>query len=207
MRALLFSFLASSFFCSSVLAAKYELDKAHTSISFVAPHLMVSKVKGRFDKFEGSFDFDPKSMKLDNIIISIRADSINTNEEKRDKHLRSPDFFDVEKFPELKFKSSKVIYDNKKPAKPVKVEGDLSIHGVTKPVVLQVEYGGAITDPMGNQVVSFSANTNVNRKDFGVSWNKALDTGGWVVGDNIKIEIDGEAKVPGTSPDAAPKTK
>lgn len=197
MRTLLFSFIATSFFCSAAFAAKYELDKSHTNVAFVAPHLGVSKVKGRFDKFDGTFDFDPKTMKLDNVIINIRADSINTNEAKRDKHMRSPDFFYVEKYPELKFKSSKILYENDKPDK---VEGDLTIRGVTKPVVLDVEYAGATADPMGNEVVTFEAKTTVNRKDFGITWNKTLDKGGWVVGDTIKIEIDGEAKLAGPAP-------
>lgn len=191
MRVLLFSFLALTFSSTNVFAAKFKLDKAHTSISFTAPHLVVSKVKGRFDRFEGAFEFDEKTMKLDGILVTVQADSINTNEKDRDKHLRSPDFFDVVKFPEMTFKSTKVDY---KKGKPDKVHGDLTIRGISKPVVLEVEYNGAVTDPMGNRVVTFEAEGRVNRKDFGVNWNKALDKGGWVVGDDIKIEIEGEAK-------------
>lgn len=191
MRVLLFSFLALTFSSTNVFAAKFKLDKAHTSISFTAPHLVVSKVKGRFDRFEGAFEFDEKTMKLDGILVTVQTDSINTNEKDRDKHLRSPDFFDVVKFPEMTFKSTKVDY---KKGKPDKVHGDLTIRGISKPVVLEVEYNGAVTDPMGNRVVTFEAEGRVNRKDFGVNWNKALDKGGWVVGDDIKIEIEGEAK-------------
>lgn len=193
MRALLFVFFATSLFTTPLLAAKFELDKAHTNVSFVAPHLMVSKVKGRFDKFAGTFDFDEKDLKLENIAVTIQTDSLNTNEKDRDKHLRSPDFFDVAKFPEMKFKSTKVEYDN---GKPDKVHGELTIRGITKPVILNVDYNGAITDAMGNRVVAFEAETKVNRKDFGLNWNKALDKGGFVVGDDIKIQIEGEAKVP-----------
>ncbi|WP_374074935.1 YceI family protein [Bdellovibrio bacteriovorus] len=192
MRVLLFSFLATAVFSSSALAAKYELDKAHTNVSFQAPHLVVSKVNGRFDRFDGSFDFDEQSMKLDNVVVNIKTDSINTNEKDRDKDLRSKNFFDVTKYPDMKFKSTKVEYDN---GKPDKVLGDLTIRGVTKPVVLEVEYNGAVNDPWGNRMVSFEAETKVDRREFGMTWNKALDKGGWLVGDEIKIKIEGEAKM------------
>lgn len=190
MRVLLFSFLASSI-CLSAQATKFELDKAHTDVTFKAPHLMVSKVKGRFNDFSGSFDFDEKTMKVDNVMVTIKANSIDTNEKDRDKHLRSKDFLDADKFPELTFKGTKTIYEKDKPDK---IEGDLTIRGVTKKVVLDVDYNGAVTDPMGNRIISFDASTKINRKDFGLNWNKSLDKGGWVVGDDLEIEIDGEAK-------------
>nr|WP_295902868.1 YceI family protein [uncultured Bdellovibrio sp.] len=192
MRVLLFSFLATAAFSSSAFAAKYELDKAHTSIAFQAPHLVVSKVNGRFDEFDGSFDFDETSQKLDNVVVTIKTASLNTNQKDRDKDLRSKNFFDVEKYPNMTFKSTKVEYDKDKPKK---VHGDLTIHGVTKPVVLDVNYNGAVTDPWGNRMVSFDAETKIDRKDFGMTWNKQLDKGGWMVGDDIKIIIVGEAKV------------
>jgi polyisoprenoid-binding protein YceI len=173
-------------------AAEYKIDPAHTNVTFTAPHMMISKVKGRFDKIDGSFNFDEKTQKLDGLMVTIKSDSVNTNEKDRDKHLRSPDFFDVDKYPEIKFKSTNVKYEGNKPEK---VEGDLTIHGVTKKVTLDVDYRGSTKDPMGNQVVAFEAETKVNRKDFGLNWNKAMDKGGFVVGDDIKIEIDGEAKM------------
>ncbi|WP_374033863.1 YceI family protein [Bdellovibrio bacteriovorus] len=200
MRALLLSFMATSLVSISALAAKFDVDKAHTNVSFTAPHLMVSKVKGRFDQVSGSFEFDEKSMKLSDINVTIKTDSINTNEADRDKHMRSPDFFDVAKYPEMTFKSTNVKYDKNKPDK---VEGDLTIRGITKKVTLDVDYNGAVTDPWGNRVVTFEAEGEVNRKDFGLNWNKAMDKGGFVVGDKIKIEIDGEAKVAAVP--AAPK--
>ncbi|ASD62773.1 YceI family protein [Bdellovibrio bacteriovorus] len=200
MRALLLSFMATSLVSTSALAAKFDVDKAHTNVSFTAPHLMVSKVKGRFDQVSGSFEFDEKSMKLSDINVTIKTDSINTNEADRDKHMRSPDFFDVAKYPEMTFKSTNVKYDKNKPDK---VEGDLTIRGITKKVTLDVDYNGAVTDPWGNRVVTFEAEGEVNRKDFGLNWNKAMDKGGFVVGDKIKIEIDGEAKVAAVP--AAPK--
>lgn len=200
MRALLLSFMATSLVSTSALAAKFDVDKAHTNVSFTAPHLMVSKVKGRFDQVSGSFEFDEKSMKLSDINVTIKTDSINTNEADRDKHMRSPDFFDVAKYPDMTFKSTNVKYDKNKPDK---VEGDLTIRGITKKVTLDVDYNGAVTDPWGNRVVTFEAEGEVNRKDFGLNWNKAMDKGGFVVGDKIKIEIDGEAKVAAVP--AAPK--
>lgn len=192
MRALLLSVIATSLVTTSAYATKFEVDKAHTNVSFTAPHLMVSKVKGRFDQVSGSFEFDEKTMKLSDIQVQIKTESINTNEADRDKHMRSPDFFDVAKYPEMTFKSTNVKYDKNKPDK---VEGDLTIRGITKKVTLDVDYNGAVTDPWGNRVVTFEAEGEVNRKDFGLNWNKAMDKGGFVVGDKIKIEIDGEAKV------------
>ncbi len=192
MKKLILPVLSLSLLTSSALAAKFDLDKAHTNVSFTAPHLMVSKVKGRFEQFNGTFDFDEKTEKLNDISVTINTDSISTNEADRDKHLRSPDFFDVTKFPEMTFKSTKVTYEK---GKPDKVEGNLTIRGITKKVILDVDYNGAVTDPWGNRVVTFEAETKLNRKDFGLNWNKSLDKGGFVVGDEIKVEIDGEAKL------------
>ncbi len=191
MRALL-PVLIVSFAASSALAEKFSLDTSHTGIQFTVSHLVVSKVKGRFDKFDGTFDFDEKSQKIDNVMVNIDADSINTNEKDRDKDLRSPHFLDVTKFPKISFKSTKTNYKN---LKPTEVEGNLTIHGVTKPVTLTVEYKGAVTDPWGNRRVAFEAETKINRKDFGMTWNKALEAGGVLVGDEVKISIDGEAMV------------
>ncbi len=193
MRCLLLSTLLLALASSQVLATPYAIDPAHTNVTFTAPHLVISKVKGRFDKFSGSFEYDEKTQQLDKVEVTIKTTSINTNEADRDKHLRSPDFFDVVKFPEMKFVSTKVIYNN---SKPDKVEGILSIRGVKKPVTLDVEYKGAITDAWGNRVIAFEVEGTVNRKDFGMIWNKALDKGGVTVGDEIKIDIDGEAKIP-----------
>ncbi|WP_347357771.1 YceI family protein [Bdellovibrio sp.] len=201
MRSLLFSVIASSFVASSAFAVKYEIDKAHTHVSFTAPHLVVSKVKGRFHQVAGAFDFEEGSMKLQDVNVTIKTASLNTEEADRDKHLKSPDFFDVTKFPDMTFKSTKVEYEK---GKPEKVEGDLTIRGITKKVILEVDYKGAVTDPWGNRVVAFDAETKVNRKDFGMTWNKAMDKGGFVVGDDIKIEIEGEAKLASS---AVPKKK
>jgi len=185
-----FLFISSVFFFHSAWAEKYNVDIQHSSVKFTVAHLVVSRVAGRFDKFDSSFDFDEKSQKLDNVVVTIQANSINTNEPDRDKDLRSSNFLDAAKFPVLTFKSTKTVYEN---AKPKKLEGQLTIHGVTKPVTLNIEYRGAVTDPWGNRRLAFDADTKIDRKDFGLVWNKALETGGVLVGDEVKIEIDGEA--------------
>lgn len=191
---ILTSVMIMSFFVSSAWAEKFTIDPAHTSVTFKVPHMVVSKVKGRFDKFEGSFDFDEKSQKLDNVVVKIWADSINTNQSDRDKHLKSPDFLDAKKFAAIEFKSTKTVYEGDKPKK---VEGKLTIHGVTKDVSLDVEYKGAVTDPQGVRRIGFEIENKLNRKDYGLVWNKALETGGVVVGDTVDIEIEGEATLPG----------
>ncbi|MBO9666326.1 MAG: polyisoprenoid-binding protein [Bdellovibrio sp.] len=194
---LLIPALLTAFVAISAHAEKFKLDPAHTNVQFQVPHLVVSKVKGHFTKFDGSFDFDEKSMKLDNVMVTIQADSLNTNEADRDKHLRSPDFFDVTKYPTLTFKGTKVNYDNNKPHE---IEGDLTIHGVTKKVKLEIDYKGAVTDPWNNRRVAFELEGKVNRKDFGLKWNKAMEAGGFVVGDDVKIEIEGEAIAAAAAP-------
>ena len=198
MKALFLSLATVSLLPAMASATEYKVDPAHTNVSFVAPHMMISKVKGRFDKVDGSFQFDEKTMKLENVNVTVKADSINTNEADRDKHMRSPDFFDVAKYPDITFKGGKVTYDKDK--KPEKIEGDLTIKGVTKKVTLDIDYNGSTKDPWGNQVVAFELEGKVNRKDFGLNWNKAMDRGGVVVGDDIKIEIDGEAKTVAAAP-------
>ncbi len=174
---------------SSASAAHYEIDKDHTTVGFTIRHLVISKVKGTFDKFNGSFEFDPKNSASWNANTTIEAASINTAVTKRDEHLRSPDFFDVQKFPTISFTTGKVKSSNGKTAK---VEGTLTMHGVTKPVVLDVEIGGTTKDPWGNSRAAFSAKTKINRKDFGLNWNKALETGGLLVGEEVEINIEVE---------------
>ncbi|WP_413580516.1 YceI family protein [Bdellovibrio sp. HCB288] len=175
-------------------AEKFTIDPAHTTITFKVQHMMISKVKGRFDKFEGSFDFDEKSQKLDNVVVKIQANSIDTNQSDRDKHLKSPDFLDVAKFPTIEFKSTKTEYES---AKPEKVQAKLTIHGVTKDVTVDVDYNGAVTDPQGKRRVGFELETKLSRKDFGLVWNKAMETGGVLVGDEVEVDIQGEAILAG----------
>jgi polyisoprenoid-binding protein YceI len=187
-KAVLFSLV--SLLALSTWAANYKLDEAHTSVAFKIKHLVISTVSGRFDKFSGGFDFDPAKGEISKLTVEIDPSSIDTNEPDRDKHLRSPDFFDVAKFPKLTFVSTKTVVKNKK---PVQLEGDLTIHGVTKHVKLDLDYAGTTTDPWGNERLAFEATAKIDRKDYGLTWNKKLDKGGVMVADEVKIEISGEA--------------
>lgn len=171
-------------------AGTYKIDESHTQVGFKIKHLVISTVSGRFNKFSGEFKFDSKTGKLEGLKTSIDASSIDTNEPDRDKHLKSKDFFDVQKFKTLEFVAKDVSYESSKPSE---IKGDLTIHGITKPVVLKVEFKGEATDPWGNQRAAFEARTKVNRKDFGLNWNKNLDKGGVMIADDVDIQIEGEA--------------
>ncbi len=174
-------------------AVQYKVDPAHTAVTFQVRHLF-SKVNGRFDKFDGKIDFDPGQLEKTVVEGSIDAASINTNEEKRDKHLRSKAFFHAEKYPKITFASTGVS-DVDMAKKTGKLHGNLTIHGVEKPVVLDVAFLGAGKDPWGNERAGFTAKTTINRKDYGLTWNETLETGGVLVGDDIEIEIDAEGLV------------
>jgi polyisoprenoid-binding protein YceI len=191
--ALFFGFFFSA---SSLLAATYEIDRGHSNVGFQIRHLVISKTSGRFDQFSGTVEMEPKKLQTLKTEATIDAASINTNEPKRDTHLKSADFFDVDnpKKPEnktIKFKSSKVtdVKGNKG-----KLHGELIMHGVTKPVTLDLEFLGEQKDPWGNEKIGFSATGKLNRKDFGLTWNKALETGGVLVGEEVEIAIDIEAQ-------------
>jgi polyisoprenoid-binding protein YceI len=169
--------------------ANWSFDNVHSHIGFSVRHLMISKVRGIFNKWSGTFDYDENDPTRSKLDVRIDASSVDTREEKRDAHLRSADFFDVEKFPEVTFKSTGVTRDGE----DYVVSGDLTIHGNTKPVQLKVESLGRTKDPWGGERVGFSATGSVNRKDFGLHWNVALEAGGVVVGDKIEISIEIEA--------------
>jgi polyisoprenoid-binding protein YceI len=172
-------------------AAVWELDPAHSSIGFGVRHMMISTVRGEFHTFTGQATGDPAHPTDAAVEATIQAGSLDTRNDKRDGHLKSPDFFDVEKFPTITFKSKKV---EPGAAGHVKVTGDLTLHGVTKEVVLDVEGPTpAIKDPMGNTKAGAHATTTINRKDFGIVWNKAMDGGGLMVGDDVDVTIDVEA--------------
>ena len=174
----------------TVSAETFHVDTSHSKVLFKVRHLGISNVTGQFKEFEGSFDLDPDNLATLKAIAVIQVASVDTEEEDRDKHLRSGDFFDAETHPEIKFESTKA-----EPAggSKVKLHGNLTIRGVTKPVVLDAEFGGAIQDPWGNHRAAFTAEGTINRKDFGVNWNQTLDTGGLVVGDNVQISLELEA--------------
>lgn len=184
-------------------AADYDIDQGHSSVSFKIRHL-VSKTSGKFNKFTGTIHFEPGKPDTWNVVAHIDANTIDTNEPKRDNHLRSPDFFDIKKYPEIVFKSTKVKDANDKSAK---LEGDLTIHGVTKPVVLEVEMLGEGTDPWGNKRAGYTATTKLNRKDFGLTWNKALETGGVLVGEDVEINLEIEATAKALQAEKTPVIK
>ena len=170
-------------------AGTWVLDPAHTTVEFEARHLMVAKVKGRFGEFEGALQIadDPTQSSAG---VTIKAASIDTRTQERDDHLRSPDFLEVDTYPELTFTSTGVEHDD---GDHWKIDGDLTIHGVTRPVTLKMEYNGQTGDPWGGQRAFFSAETKINREDWGLTWNAALETGGWMVGKDLKISIEIEA--------------
>jgi polyisoprenoid-binding protein YceI len=168
--------------------ATWKVDPAHSNMAFSVRHFF-SQVPGRFNDFAGTIVHDPDNPAASSVEITVQAASINTDNEQRDGHLRSPDFFDVEKFPTLHFKSTKVepTGDNQ-----MAVTGDLTIHGVTQQVTVPVEFFGSMTTPMGTRA-GFQGELTIDRKDYGVSWNRALDTGGAILGDEVKITIGVEA--------------
>jgi polyisoprenoid-binding protein YceI len=168
----------------------FDIDISHSSVGFTVRHLVISKVHGQFTKWSGSIAFDSANYSASKVEVSIDAASIDTRDEKRDGHLKSPDFFDVEKFPTLTFKSTKVEGSGE----TVKVHGELTIHGVTKSVVLDGEYVGRGKDPWGGERIGFTAKTKIDRKDFGLGWNQALEAGGVLVGENIDITLEVQAK-------------
>lgn len=170
-------------------AAAYVIDPDHSQVLFKVKHMGISTVTGRFDLIEGSYTFDDTDMSNSSVETTITATSINTNKQKRDDHLKSPEFLNVEKYPTIMFKSKEV---KKGDGEDFIIVGDLTINGVTKQVELDAEYGGKAQDPMGNERTAFTAETKIDRKDFGITWNKTLDSGGLVVGDDVKIELEVE---------------
>ena len=181
---------------ASALAGTWEIDSSHTSSGFQVTHLVVSKVRGQFAKTTGTVEIDDKDVTKSTLDIVIDASSIDTGNDDRDKHLRSADFFDVAKHPNITFKSTKVAKAGKG---KLKVTGDLTIRGVTKPVTLDVDYSGKeVKTPWGATVRAASATGKINRKDFDITWNKSLDGGGLVVSDEVKLQIEAElvAKAP-----------
>lgn len=168
---------------------KWNVDAAHSSIGFSVKHMMVSKVRGSFGDFGGEVEANETDLTSANIAFNIKVASINTGNEDRDNHLRSADFFDAETYPEIKFVANNIT----KKDDEYEIAGDITIKDVTKPIVFEAEYGGKGTNPWGQEVVAFSAETKLNREDFGLTWNQALETGGVLVGKDIKITIDLEA--------------
>lgn len=168
---------------------KWNIDASHSSIGFQVKHMMVSKVRGNFADFGAEVEANETDLTGSNIAFNIKVASINTGSEDRDNHLRSGDFFDIETYPEIKF----VANDITKKGDEYEIAGSLTIKDVTKPVVFEAEYEGNGKNPWGQEVVGFTAETKINRKEFGLTWNQALETGGVLVGEDIKITIDLQA--------------
>jgi polyisoprenoid-binding protein YceI len=166
--------------------ARWNLDPEHSTIEFRVKHMVVSKTTGRFMDYAGFIDMDAEAGTVKAIEATIKTGSVNTNHEKRDAHLRSADFLDVEHYPTITFK----MKSYNKTAEGFTAVGDLTLHGVTKEITLVGQYNGATKDPWGNTRAGFSAEGKLNRKDFGMVWNKTLDSGGLVVGDEVQIRID-----------------
>jgi polyisoprenoid-binding protein YceI len=165
----------------------WQVDTSHTHINFTARHMMIAKVRGEFMNYDIHVDFDQDTPTNTTVDVRIDAASINTRDPQRDAHLRSPDFLNAEAYPVLIFKSKHVEQTD---ANNGRLIGDLTIRDVTREVVLDVEYAGLAKSPWGATSAGFSVSTTINRKDWGLTWNQALETGGWLVGDQINIEIE-----------------
>jgi polyisoprenoid-binding protein YceI len=167
----------------------WKFDYAHSEITFAVKHMMISTVRGRFEKFTGEIVFNEDAPATSSVMVEIDTSSINTNNEQRDGHLRSPDFLNHEQFPTMTFKSTRIedVSGNE-----AKIVGDLTIRGVTKEVVLDTEFAGKVKSPFGFTSAGFSATTEINRTEWGLVWNAALETGGVLVGEKIKILLEVE---------------
>jgi polyisoprenoid-binding protein YceI len=175
---------ASSGAAAPAAAADWRIDVTHSELSFRVRHL-VSRVRGTFRDWEGSITADPANLAGGSVNVEIRTASIDTNHERRDNHLRSDDFFDVENHPTMTFRSTRVQTQGER----IRVHGDLTIRGVTRPVVLEGSYLGSVPEANGGQRMAFEASTTINRHDFGVSWNRAAEGGGVVLGDQVTIDL------------------
>jgi len=167
----------------------YSIDKAHSEVTFQVRHLL-TKVRGRFSDFNGTIEYDEEDPDRSLVDVEVQSSSIDTNDRDRDAHLRSADFFDVEKIPALTFRSRGI---RRKTDDTFGVTGDLTIHGVARSVSFDVSFLGKAKDPWGNERIAFEAEATVNRRDFGLTWNAALETGGFLVGDEVKVALSVQA--------------
>ncbi len=175
--------LAALFSAESLFGGTYNVDPVHSNVAFKVRHMMISNVKGQFDKFSGSFEYDEKTKTLKSLTGKVDVNSINTKNSMRDADLKSANFFDVVKYPSISFKLTKIDGDT--------AYGQLTIHGVTKEVKMELDLSGqTITDPWGNTRTGLSLSGKINRKDFGLKYNKLLETGGVMVGDEVKISVE-----------------
>ena len=164
----------------------WKIDPAHSQVQFSVKHMMISTVRGHFEKFETEATINPTDITQSKVVAKAQAASIQTGEPQRDAHLKSPDFFDAETFPELVLETKQV----KAKGEDLVVDAELTIRGVTQPVQFKGEVQGPAKDPWGNQRIAFSLSAEINRDDFGLNWNQALETGGFLVGKKVKLELE-----------------
>ena len=172
---------------TTALTGSYTIDPSHSRLGFVVRHAMVTKVRGAFADFTGTITVDGANPAASSVAITAQLASVDTKDEGRDGHLRSADFFDTDNHPEMTFTSTSIAPDGDD---EFKVTGDLTIRGVTKPVTIDLEYVGEAKDPFGNDRIGFEGKAEINRKDWGLEWNAALETGGILVGEKVKLELD-----------------
>lgn len=170
--------------------ATWKIDTSHSAIHFSVRHMVVSKTRGRFTRWSGQIDFDPDQPLKSRVEVTIDPDSIDTADPQRDAHLRSADFFEVEKHRQASFRSTEI---EDLGGDRYRVLGDLTVHGVTKPVILDAIFEGSAKDPWGGERAGFSASTSIDRREFGLGWNKLLETGGVLVGDKVELQLEVEA--------------
>lgn len=178
----------------------WTLDTAHANVEFSVKHMMITTIRGRFQQFEVEVDFDEQVPERSSVVARIVAASLTTNQEQRDGHLKSADFLDAEKYPELLFKSTGI---QKVSASDYRITGDLTIKDQTRSVVLDTEILGIVPHMQGGRIAAFSADTKISRKDWDLTWNMALESGGWLVGDEIRIHIESELVAPALEPSVA----
>lgn len=176
-------------FTGLLAGTDYQIDKVHSYVGFSVKHLVISNVKGNFTDFSGTITYDEEDITKSSANVTIKVASIDTDNENRDNHLKNEDFFDVAKFPDMTFKSTKV----EKTDNGLIMHGQLTMHGVTNDIAIPFEILGKVTSPYGKEVVAFEGRAKLSRKEYGMTWNKVLEAGGLTVGDEIKIELQIEA--------------
>lgn len=182
--------MATTFSAQLTQAETYDIDTSHSSVNFKIKHLAISNVKGSFTVFDGHFEYIPGQPDQWSVEAVIQINSVNTGDDDRDEHLQNEDFFHVEKFPTMTFKATGAVMDDDDDDEEFEMKGTLEMHGVTLPVTLEVEFNGAITDPWGSERTGFSASTKINRKDWGLSYGKVLESGGLMIGNEVKISLE-----------------
>jgi polyisoprenoid-binding protein YceI len=186
-KAMIRNFILIAAAAATAFAQSYQIDSAHSGAVFTVKHMMVTNVTGRFSAVKGTVVFDEKAPQKSSIDATIDIDTVNTNDAKRDSHLKAPDFFDSAKFPSMRFQSTKFY----KADGVMKVDGNLTLHGVTKPVTLTLsEVSPEVKHPAGTMVRGATATTKLNRKDFGLTWNRALEAGGMMVGEDVNVTLE-----------------